>query len=36
MAIDENEAAQHPPIIDLRLAVALRKVRLQTRHLLIG
>src|SRR3546814_10280520 len=35
VAVDEDDPAQHPPIINPRLAMALGKVRLQTRHLLI-
>ena len=36
MAIDEDYAAQHATVIDTRLAMALRKKRLQPVHLLVG
>ena len=36
IAIDEDYAAQHAPVIDSRLAMALREERLQPLHLLIG
>src|SRR3546814_16661102 len=36
VAVDEDDPAQHPPIINPRLAMALGKVRLQKRHLLIS
>jgi hypothetical protein len=35
IAIDEDYAAQNPPIIDARLAMALRKERPQPIHLLV-
>src|SRR3546814_11608611 len=31
VAVDEDDPAQHPPILNPRLAMALGKVRLQTR-----
>ena len=34
VAIDEDDATQHTPVIDTRLAMALGKVRPQERHLL--
>jgi hypothetical protein len=33
IAIDEDNTAQHPPVIDAWLAMALGKEWLQTRHL---
>jgi hypothetical protein len=36
IAIDEDYAAQYPPVIDPRLAVALGEKGLQTGHLRIG
>lgn len=35
IAVDEDNPAQHTPIIDARLAVGLRKMGLKTRHLRI-
>lgn len=35
IAIDEDYATQHPPIIDPRLAMALRKEGLKPLHLLV-
>lgn len=36
IAIDKDYAAQHPPVIDARLTVALGKEGLQTGHLRVG
>jgi len=36
IAIDEDNAAQHTPVINARLAVGLREVGLKTRHLRVG
>jgi hypothetical protein len=36
IAVDEDYPAQHTPVIDPRLAVALRKERPQPLHLLVG
>ena len=36
IAIYKDNAAQHPPVIDPRLAMALREERLQPLHLLVG
>ena len=36
IVIDEDNAAQHPSIIDARLTVALWEERLQSRHLRVG
>lgn len=36
IAIDEDNAAQHPPVIDPRLAMALRAERLKPLHLRVG
>src|SRR3546814_704169 len=35
ITIDEDDAAQNPPVIDALPAMALRKIRLKTRHLLV-
>jgi len=34
LAIDEDYAAQNPPLIDARISMALRKERFQTLHLI--
>ena len=35
IAVHENDAAQHPPVVNSRLAMALGKVGRQARHLLV-
>lgn len=35
VTIDEDNAAQNPPVIDTLAAMALRKIGLKTRHLLV-
>jgi len=36
VAVDENDAAQHSPVINPWLAMALGKIRFEPRHLLVG
>jgi NAD(P)-dependent dehydrogenase (short-subunit alcohol dehydrogenase family) len=36
IAIDENNAAQHAPVVDAGLAMRLREEGLETRHLRLG
>ena len=36
IAIDENDAAQNTPVVDTRLAMALREKRPEPVHLLVG